>query len=349
MDEFTGLLISRYLDGDLHPSEARDLEAQLEQSPQLQEELATLRALRASVAALAQREEPPADLDRLMEPLRHGALEEPKVRSWLRWAGMAAAVVLALTVVMEVERRTPGPTLDEQPRTTSRSRSARPTERFSLAPLPTASTPEEEQPLGAADRLLASPIPEREFTGEPPALEVLGPLDTEDKNALEENPQVQAHQEKMAPAPATVDTSSAGVAAATGRSAAPARQPQAAATRMASQAGSAEGEKRTDVGAMSDAATMSFTAGGAGKLFITVGDETFWQTFDPQRRCPPGRHIVRVEIVGGAVVTALPFSGAQSLAPAENCAADLVSGLKIEGVPDGEYRAEVVIDSASSR
>ena len=35
--------------------------------------------------------------------------------------------------------------------------SAEPTERFSLAPLPTSSLPVDQQPLGAADRLLASP------------------------------------------------------------------------------------------------------------------------------------------------------------------------------------------------
>jgi predicted nucleotidyltransferase len=96
-------------------------------------------------------------------------------------------------------------------------------------------------------------------------------------------------------------------------------------------------------------APMSFDGGGTGRLYVAVDGETIWRSFDPKRQCPPGRHIVRVEIAAGVVVNALPFGGVQFLAPAETCAADLVHGLEIEGVADGEYRAEVVVEAVGSK
>ncbi|MEJ2188951.1 MAG: hypothetical protein P8Y93_05945, partial [Acidobacteriota bacterium] len=213
MDEITVLLLSRYLDGDLGPADTRNLEERLRRDAQLEKDLAAFAGLRGVVASLAEQDEPPAELDRLMEPLRRGAPMGPRVRPWLRWAGMAAAAVLALTVFIEVDHRNPGPQPEPRPRGAYQSRSAEPTERFALAPLPTASTPEEEQPLGAADRLLASPIPEREVTAPPPALEVLGPLNNEEKEVSAARDEVQPGADEVAPPPASEamgDSSAAG-------------------------------------------------------------------------------------------------------------------------------------------
>ena len=350
MDEITVLLLSRYVDGDLGPAETSDLEERLRLDAQLQKDLAALRSLRGTVAAAAERDEPPAELDRLMEPLRRGVPEGPKVRPWLRWAGMAAAAVLAVTVVYEVDQRAPGPKLDPRPRGVYQSRAAEPTRRFALAPLPTASTPEEEQPLGAADRLLASPIPEREVAVAPPVLEVLGPLNNEEEKVFAANDKEQPPADEVAPGPPSEEMGDSGAAADAGRSAArktlTSQEPPS--TRSAA-ASTSEGGKRNEAAAIGEMAPMSFDGAGTGRLYVAVDGETIWRSFDPKRRCPPGRHIVRVDIAAGVVVKALPFGGVQSLAPAETCAADLVRGLEIEGVPDGEYRAEVVVEAVGAK
>jgi len=351
MDEITVLLLSRYLDGDLDPAETSHLEGRLRQDARLQKHLTALRSLRGAVAAAAERDEPPAELDRLMEPLRRGVPDGPKVRPWLRWAGMAAAAVLAVTVVYEVDRRAPaGPKLEPRPRGAYQSRAAEPTRRFALAPLPTASTPEEEQPLGVADRLLASPIPEREVAAEPPVLEVLGPLNNEEEKVFAANDAGQQQAGEVAPAPSSETKGDSGAAADGGRSAArkdlSSEEPMAIRSTAPSASEGGKGHETATIGAM---APMSFDGAGTGRLYVAVDGETIWRSFDPQRRCPPGRHIVRVDIAAGVVVKALPFGGAQSLAPAETCAADLVHGLEIEGVPDGEYRAEVVVEAVGSK
>lgn len=350
MDEITVLLLSRYVDGDLGPAETSDLEERLRQDAQLQKDLAALRSLRSAVAATAERDEPPAELDRLMEPLRRGVPEGPKVRPWLRWAGMAAAAVLAVTVVYEVDQRTPGPKLETRPRGADQSRAAEPTRRFALAPLPTASTPEEEQPLGAADRLLASPIPEREVAVAPPVLEVLGPLNNEEEKVFATHDAGQPHAGEVAPAPPSGAMGDSDAAADGGRSAA--RKTLSSAEPMANRStapSTSEGGKRNETATIGEMAPMSFDGAGTGRLYVAVDGKTIWRGFDPKRRCPPGRHIVRLDIAAGVVVKALPFGGVQSLAPAETCAADLVHGLEIEGVPDGEYRAEVVVDAVGSK
>ncbi|MEJ2189131.1 MAG: hypothetical protein P8Y93_06880 [Acidobacteriota bacterium] len=350
MDDITALLLSRYLDGDLGPAETRDFEDRLRRDAQLEKDLAALRDVRGAVAAVADRDEPPAELDRLMEPLRRGVPEGPKVRPWLRWAGMAAAAVLALTVVYEVDWRAPAPELEPRLRDAHQSRSAEPTRRFALAPLPTASTPEEEQPLGAADRLLASPMPEREVAVAPPVLEVLGPLNNEEEKVFAVNDKEQPHADEVAPGPPSEEMGDSGAAADAGRSAARKTLTSQEPTSTRSTAASiSEGGKRNEAAAIGEMAPMSFDGGGAGRFYVAVDGETIWRSFDPKRRCPPGRHIVRVDIAAGVVVKALPFGGVQSLAPAEACAADLVHGLKIEGVADGEYRAEVVVEAVGSK
>jgi hypothetical protein len=89
-------------------------------------------------------------------------------------------VVLGVTVTVEMVRRNPEPTLTRSPSERHRQ-SRQQDEIFELAPLPTAN-PDEERPIGAADRLLEEepPLPD---APEPSALEVMGPLSTQDSPA----------------------------------------------------------------------------------------------------------------------------------------------------------------------
>jgi hypothetical protein len=151
MDETVSEILSRHLDGDLGPEEERMLTARLEAEPALAAELEAIRRIRSAVVAFA------------------------AARPWARWLATAAVVVFGLTVIIEVNRRNPGPSVGSIARMSDEGRTE-PTERFSLAPLPTSSLPLEQQPLGASDRLLASPIPVIELE-DPLPLEILGPLE----------------------------------------------------------------------------------------------------------------------------------------------------------------------------
>jgi hypothetical protein len=161
-DESIIELLSRHLDGDLDPVEARELATMLEDDSALAAKLESMAELRRSVAALAARDEVPAALDRVVEPLLSGRPEPLAARPWARWLATAAVVVLGATIVFEVNRRNPGPSIESLARIADEPR-ADSDQPFALAPLPTSSVPVEEQPLGASDRLLASPIPEIEL------------------------------------------------------------------------------------------------------------------------------------------------------------------------------------------
>ncbi|MBW2386698.1 MAG: hypothetical protein JRG92_23965, partial [Deltaproteobacteria bacterium] len=187
MDDARTELLSRYLDGDLEPSEATAVEERLENDSGLAAELRDLETVRESLAALAEHDQPPAELDAMMEPLCRSAPLRPRVRPSVRWLGAAAAVVLGFTVVMEVRRQHPAPEIEPRSQAPTRNRPAEHNERFSLAPLPTSSVSGEEQPLGAVDRLLASPLPEP-ILEELPALDVLGPLAVGEVDSLDKSP-----------------------------------------------------------------------------------------------------------------------------------------------------------------
>jgi hypothetical protein len=113
MDEATAELLSRLLDGDLDDVERRELEARLDREPGLRSELDSLRRLQAATRAVAERMEPPVELDDAVEQLGAGAVAMPRRRasSVVRWLGVAAGLALAATVVLEVARRSPEPTL----------------------------------------------------------------------------------------------------------------------------------------------------------------------------------------------------------------------------------------------
>jgi len=150
MDETIVEILSRHLDGDLNADEELELSARLEAEPALIEELEAMRRIRRSVAALASSEQVPPELDSLVDPLLRGKPEPIALRPWARWLATAAAVILGATVIIEVNRRNPGPSIESMAKLRKEGHPAEPTERFTLAPLPTSSLPPEQQPLGAA-------------------------------------------------------------------------------------------------------------------------------------------------------------------------------------------------------
>ena len=109
MDEPIIEVLSLHLDGELGPDEERELVARLKTEPSLAAELEALRRIRGSVAALAASENVPAELDTLVDPLLRGRPEPLVARPWARWLATAAVVVLGFTIIVEVNRRGPGP------------------------------------------------------------------------------------------------------------------------------------------------------------------------------------------------------------------------------------------------
>jgi hypothetical protein len=175
MNEATQELLSRYLDGDLPTDEARRLERRLESEPELRDELASMTSLRQAVRTLASHEQPPEELETLVEPLRRSAPVAHGVRPAFRWLAAAATVVVAVGVAVQVAKLNPTPTLPSPP-AAPRSESASPDRGYyELKPLPTRPQGEGDELLGAADRLLASPLPVPEIEAARP-MEVVGPL-----------------------------------------------------------------------------------------------------------------------------------------------------------------------------
>ena len=180
MDPTTTELLSRLLDGDLDAAEAERLERRLAAEPELAAELEALRRLQGQVRAVAERMAPPSDLDSILLPLQRGATPPPpRIHPAVRWIGMAAGLALAVTVAVEVARHpTEPPPAAARPVATP-APPPRPSDFFQLKPLPTSPAPPGEEPLGAADRLLASPPAEAPLP-EPEPLDVRGPLAEEE-------------------------------------------------------------------------------------------------------------------------------------------------------------------------
>ncbi len=351
MDDPTNERLSRYLDGDLGPDEAREFAAQVASDPRLRNRLREIEETRSALGAMAARDQPPLELDRVIEPLLRSAPVRVGARPWVRWLATAAAVVLGVTVITQVNRQGIGPTMPLERSTRSQGAPAEPTERFALAPLPTSSLPIDEQPVGAGDRLIASPVPEMVFE-ESPALEVIGPLEsapeTEEKTDLMDHDQTStgynmvADQAVAAPAPGRSHET------ATMRILVPSPPPSKEEFDTAQKSAAAAPE--------SAPAGKDSVADGLGsrqpamqaQLFIFDEDRTEWRDFEPTDRCKNGRYALRVRVEGGRVVEVWPVGAATSRAPQERlCAAGLVTDLEMTDVPDGEYHAEVVIEVGS--
>jgi hypothetical protein len=334
-DPTTNELLSRHLDGDLDAANTRELVARLEAEPELRAELDAMREIRRSVGFLASSEKAPRELDQLVDSLLRGKPDRVSVRPWLRWLATAAAMILGVTVLIEFNRQSSGPGIESIARVAEETREAEPGDRFTLAPLPTSSLSPEQQPLGASDRLLASPIPDMEFD-QPPPLEVFGPLEGEElPRPVDEAPDVKAlgaAEKRSAAARVSIPKSKEGEKA-------------GLVTRgdMEPSAGKDAGR----AGALQpwDAAPPT----GRAQLFVFVDGKSAWREFTPEAACKPGRYAVRVVIAQGTVREVRPVGGGASATPSQRlCAADLVLQLEIEGVADGEYPAEVVVEPRGS-
>jgi hypothetical protein len=330
-------LLSRYLDGDLDADETRQIETRLESKPALQNELEAMRQIRRSVATLAAADTVPPELDSVIDPLLRGRPETVGARSWVRWLATAAAVVLGTTVVIEVNRRNSGPNIEHFAKATKERQQAESEDRFTLAPLPTSSVPEEERPLGASDRLLASPAPEVELD-DPPPLEVLGPLEEEDRaSAIDDIAEFNRSQPVTEMSAVAADTpSEKGGDEQPAPSGAKMRQAPRTEDKLESQ----EAGRGEALQSWNAAPSM-----GRGQLFVFIDGRSAWREFIPSATCKPGRYAVRIVVADGAVHEARPVGGAASSSPSQRlCAANLILDLEIEEVADGEYPAEVVVE-----
>ncbi|MBD3849693.1 MAG: hypothetical protein IFK93_00250 [Acidobacteria bacterium] len=343
-DETILEILSRHLDGDLNADEEVALSARLDAEPALANELETMRRIRRSVAALASSEQLPPELDSLVDPLLRGKPEPIALRSWARWLATAAAVVLGATVIIEVNRRNPGPSIESMAKLRKQGHPAEPTERFTLAPLPTSSLPVEQQPLGASDRLLASPAPDIELD-DPVALEVLGPLEEGEVQTVDD--------QKISGGPVD-EIQPMGSAAAEDKGAKKGESLRTTVPGEKDDLDHAPQRKESD-GALEDgrgAALQSWAASppmGQAQLFVFVNGKSAWRDFTPPATCKAGRYSVRIVVAGGAVREARPVGGAASAAPSQRlCAAGLILDLEIDEVADGEYPAEIVVKPRGS-
>ena len=344
-DETILEILSRHLDGDLNADEEVELSARLDAEPALANELEIMRRIRRSVAALASSEQVPPELDSLVDPLLRGKPEPTALRSWARWLATAAAVVLGATVIIEVNRRNPGPSIESMAKLRKQGHPAEPAERFTLAPLPTSSLPVEQQPLGASDRLLMSPAPDIELD-DPVALEVLGPLEEGEVQTVDD--------QKISGGPVD-EIQPMGSAAAEDKGAKKGEGLRTTVPGEKDDLDHAPRRKESDSaleGGRGAAALQSWAASppmGQAQLFVFVDGKSAWRDFTPPATCKAGRYSVRIVVAGGAVREARPVGGAASAAPSQRlCAAGLILDLEIDEVADGEYPAEIVVKPRGS-
>ena len=195
MDPSTEEMLSRYLDGNLDARDTEALEARLDSEPQLRSELEALGRLRDAVASLADRMEPPAELDALVIPLPQ---EVPRraAPTALRWLGMAAALVLGVTVAVEVARKSPAP-IEETlaPRREQVVDAPAPNDKRQPEPPPKSDVASEDRSIGASDRLLASPPRERELN-EAEGMEEIGPV-ADENNFADEDRELSSRSKKQ--------------------------------------------------------------------------------------------------------------------------------------------------------
>lgn len=327
--------LSRFMDGDLAPEEAEEIATAVNLDAELRRELESLVRVRSSLHALADRDCPPKKLDILVAPLITGRPDTALNRPWVRRLAAAAVIVLGVTVVLEVQRRQEGPTRTARQERALKGGSAEPTERFTLAPLPTASASDEVRPVGAADRLLSAPDPEIETVLDPaPALEVLGPLD--DSPAI-----VKESGSRESPDPGASFIS--GTRDAEGKGNEEDRAVEESSTTPPDKAAVAPKLPQTRTATGRAASSSSEAAVAHGQLFVFMAAETAWRSFEPDGPCEAGRYALRVRIEDGVVRAVWPV--ANPPAPARQVrATQLVLGLEIDNVADGEYAAEVVVE-----
>ncbi len=304
--------LSRLLDGDLDPGEAREMERALAADPGLRDELAALTRVRSALQALAASELAPPGLDARIGPLRHGS-ESSRPGRRVRWLAAAAAVALGVTVGVQVLQRPP---------------SVVPASLTVQAPLAAGG---EEDALGSSGAAPPSPAVRPEAAPYPEAGAASPPL--RERAGLPPGPADEAPDGLAADA----DTQSA-LAPSTMGEPGGRGGPPAAASKLGRSLSAGDGY---------DGRSAAGDRVAAGRLLVFMGSDTAWQDFEPRAASVPGRHAVRVRVAGGVVrqvwpvwkPLAAPFDSLQ--------ASELVVGLAIPGVPDGDYAGEVVIEGPS--
>ena len=325
MDEATAELLSRLLDGDLDAADRTRLEARLSDEPELRVELAALGRLREATLAVAERMDPPVTLDGTLEPLRRGVpLARGRIHPAVRWLGMAAGLVLAVTVTIEVARRNPDTAPGRPAGEAAPAPSLDKTEIYQLKALPTSPVTPEEELIGVSERLLASPPAEPELD-EPEPLYVQGPLPLEDNEAgfetrdeekargdrgvqrepvAKDRPSSAEVARQVAPAPATLDARASG-------------------KKLDRAVGTTRLVLRDRDGVVAGEVLMNGSWPGEG---------------------PP----VEVTVSGGVIVAVgTPGSDKDGFAAGEGSEAALI-GAAAPGVPDGRYLASPVAGAESS-
>jgi len=348
MDERSSELTSRYLDGDLNDAERVDFERRLETDRELEMELETMQRLRRAVATVADGMEPPLSLDTVMEPLRRSApLPARRVRPLYRWLGAAAAVVLGVTVALEVARRNPEPTL--APSKPSRSVLQDDREVFELAPLPTA-VPDAHQPLGATERLLEEE-PAAPEAPAPAALEVVGPLPTNESSA-----------EPDRAASAEAKKGSAGTSSLSGDKAGKSPAPLAGRTELGATregTGSRQQEPELDARRADESSKQAATAGIAAAdhgrrdaateappipplpAALVIDGVEVWRGWSTA--CAAGTWKVRVEVRDEVVVGMEMAVGVGDGHPGEACRVDGLIDSVLGGISGGDHSADLVV------
>lgn len=347
MDEKRSELVSRALDDDLSGAERAEFERRLVDDAGLAAEFESLRELRRAVARMADEMEPPAALDAVMKPLR---LSPPtttrRVRPAFRWLGAAAAIVLGVTVTLEVARRNPTPNTQPEPRPRVINHDDR--EIFELAPLPSA-VPNPNRPMGATDHLLEEE-PAHPPAPEPQAVEIIGPLTDEE------------HAEIADPAPAS---SRAAVAKETVSSVASVEKrakkmgvenrrvstPGAAGSTREQQGSPPPGRTREDGGSGKALTTSSgyesrigdsaLRRAGTIPVVVTIGGVEVWAGWSSI--CPEARRGVVIGIQDGVVVTVEPPAGEPETSSGDECLLLDFLGTVVDGISDGRHVAEVVL------
>lgn len=312
MDEMASELLSRYLDDDLSAVDRAEFERRLEEDPDLRAEADAGRELRRAVSQIAGEMEPPAALDAVMKPmLRSAPARRRLVRPAFRWLGAAAAVVLGVTVTLEVARRNPQLPLDRpaSPRVMNHDDEAI----FELAPLPSA-VPDEHRPMGATDRLLEEELQSPEAP-EPAPLEIMGPLPSG---------QLPTDPDATAADVAADDTTQLRSAPEPHRKTAKAPQAAGVAAETA-----ASRERKSGKGRSVAAHHVSLVVDG---VHIWTG----WSS------CPQERSLtLRIRVRHGVIVEAgVPDA---DRAGRESCLPTALVGAAVEGLSGGEHLAEIVV------
>jgi hypothetical protein len=348
MDERRNEWLSRYLDGDLTDAERADVERAIENDPALRADLETTRELRRAVRDLASGMQPPAELDLVMEPLRRGApAPQRRVRPVYRWLGAAAAVVLGVTVTLEMVRRNPSPNTVRPTRTVIANGDDR--EIFELAPLPSA-VPDDNRPVGATDRLLEEDPP-APAAPEPPALEVVGPLTTDEASVAadgapprREEKSAVAHADQEADIAAPVEAGRAdGLADHATAPATDGREARDQAIATGGKVGNTQGAAARIAGAdaiqREPAAQKSRALQSTGR--IVVDGVEVWS--GPSGDCAEGHWPVVLVIRDGIIVEVRSSAGDGTKPLPPTCRPEGLVGAKSTGLPDGEVAAEIEV------